>query len=352
MQGSYVSAALYRGLVNAKLLQRHAAQLEAARRESQDASRVKSEFLANMSHEIRTPMTAVIGYADLLLDPSLDASERINHVQTIRRNGEHLMALVDDILDVSKIEAGKMTVERIATSPNRVIFDVVSLMRVRAVEKRLRFDVDFITGIPETIASDPVRLKQIVVNLVGNAIKFTEKGGVRLRVRCDAHASEAPKLVVEVADTGIGMTDDQIQTLFAPFSQADASTTRRFGGSGLGLAISKRLAELLGGDVTVESSSGSGSVFRLTLPTGPLEGVPMVEHLGEAVAADAPQRVSSRVPSLPPSCRVLLAEDGYDNQVLISSFLVKAGATVTSPATAARRSRRHATHRERERRMT
>ena len=296
--------------------------------ESVEASRVKSEFLANMSHEIRTPMTAVIGYADLLLDPSLGASERVNHLQTIRRNGEHLMTVINDILDVSKIEAGKMTVESIPISPSQVIVDVASLMRVRAVAKNLSFEIRYQGAIPETIVSDPTRLKQIVTNFVGNAIKFTESGTIRILVRCDEPESPAPMLVVDVTDTGIGMTDAQMQRLFQSFSQADASTTRKFGGSGLGLLISKRLAGLLGGDIAVESALGRGSVFRVTIPTGPLTGVQMVEGLAEAGIADTPAQETRRVASLPPSCRVLLAEDGYDNQVLVSTYLIKAGATV------------------------
>jgi signal transduction histidine kinase/CheY-like chemotaxis protein len=327
-QGGYAHAAFFQSLLSTKLLERQAVELEAARLESVEASRVKSEFLANMSHEIRTPMTAVIGYADLLLDPSLGASERVNHLQTIRRNGEHLMTVIDDILDVSKIEAGKMTVEMIPSSPSQVIVDVASLMRVRAVAKHLAFEIRYQGAIPETILSDPTRLKQIVMNFVGNAIKFTETGTIRILVRCDEPDSPAPRLVIDVADTGIGMTEAQMQRLFQSFSQADASTTRKFGGSGLGLLISKRLAVLLGGDITVESALGRGSVFRVCIPTGPLTGIAMVDGLAEAGLTDNPAQSIRRVASLPPSCRVLLAEDGYDNQVLVSTYLVKAGATV------------------------
>ncbi len=328
VQGGYAHASFFQALVTTKLLQRQATELEAARVESVEASRVKSEFLANMSHEIRTPMTAVIGYADLLLDPSLGASERVNHLQTIRRNGEHLMTVINDILDVSKIEAGKMTVESIPISPSQVIVDVASLMRVRAVAKNLSFEIRYQGAIPETIVSDPTRLKQIVTNFIGNAIKFTESGTIRILVRCDEPDSPAPKLVIDVTDTGIGMTDAQLQRLFQSFSQADASTTRKFGGSGLGLLISKRLAGLLGGDIAVESALGRGSVFRVSIPTGPLVGVQMVEGLAEAGITDTPAQETRRVASLPPSCRVLLAEDGYDNQVLVSTYLIKAGATV------------------------
>jgi signal transduction histidine kinase/CheY-like chemotaxis protein len=328
VQGGLVNASFTRALASTRLLERQARDLETARLESLEASRVKSEFLANMSHEIRTPMTAVIGYADLLLDPSIGAGERVNHVQTIRRNGEHLMSLVNDILDISKIEAGKMMVESLPTAPRQVVADVASLMRVRAAEKGLAFDVEFEGAIPETIQSDPTRLRQIVMNLVSNAIKFTDKGGVRTVVRCAPPTAADPRLVIEVADTGIGMTDEEARKLFTAFAQADASTTRRFGGSGLGLAISKRLAGLLGGDIEAQSAPGCGSCFRIKVSTGSLAGVPMVSEPAES-GLPAPSKPSlRRVPSLPPSCRVLLAEDGHDNQVLISAFLVKGGATV------------------------
>jgi signal transduction histidine kinase/CheY-like chemotaxis protein/HPt (histidine-containing phosphotransfer) domain-containing protein len=329
IQAGYTHASTMQSLVGTKLLQRHTIELDAARLESIEANRAKSEFLANMSHEIRTPMAAVIGYADLLLDPQLGPSERVNHVQVIRRNGEHLMSLVNDILDLSKIEAGKMTVENIATSPLQIIVEVASLMRVRAVEKRLLFEMACIGTIPDTIQSDPTRLKQVVMNLVGNAIKFTEKGGVRLAVQCDQADPANPRLVVEVVDSGVGMSPEQMGRVFESFAQADASTTRRFGGSGLGLVISKRLADLLGGTIDVESALGRGSVFRLSVPTGPLAGVTMVSDFTEATTADRPSPSPVRhVPNLGSSSRVLLAEDGVDNQVLVSAFLIKAGATV------------------------
>ncbi|MGH7436902.1 MAG: ATP-binding protein [Polyangiaceae bacterium] len=329
-QGGIVSEAFTRGLVNTRLLERQASDLDAARIESLEASRVKSEFLANMSHEIRTPMSAVIGYADLLLDPSIGASDRVNHVQTIRRNGEHLLTVVNDILDISKIEAGRMSVESIPTSPHQVVAEVASLMRVRAVEKKLSFDVEYRGDVPRTIQSDPTRLRQIVTNLAGNAVKFTDRGGVRVTVRCDRADAASPKLVVEVADTGVGIAEAEMSKVFDVFTQADPSTTRKFGGSGLGLAISKRLANLLGGDVVAESTPGTGSVFRVSVATGSLEGVAMVDGAAASEAAlPAAQPLQPSAPAaLPPGCRVLLAEDGYDNQVLISAFLVRAGAEV------------------------
>jgi signal transduction histidine kinase/DNA-binding response OmpR family regulator len=328
IQATHAHAAFYSSLVKAKFMERQAVELDEARRDSLDANRAKSAFLANMSHEIRTPMAAVIGYADLLLEPTLGPSDRVNYVQTIRRNAEHLLTLVNDILDISKIEAGKMTVESIATSPSQTIVEVASLMRVRAVEKNLALDVEYQGPIPERIQSDPTRLRQILVNFVGNAVKFTDKGRVRVRVRCERPESADPRLAIEVSDTGIGMTREEIDKLFTAFTQADASTTRRFGGSGLGLVISKRLAELLGGEIDVESTVGRGSLFRLTVPTGPLVGVKMVEGRLEAGMGDGPARTVRHVPSLPAPCSVLLAEDGHDNQVLIKTFLVAAGATV------------------------
>ena len=328
VQGKYGNELLVSALTNAHLLEGHARDLDAAREASVLASRTKSEFLANMSHEIRTPMTAVIGYSDLLLDPALDASDRVNYVQTIRRNGEHLLTLINDILDLSKIEAGKMSLERIATSPAQVLVDVASLMRVRAVEKGLSFEVRYIGAIPETISSDPTRLRQIVMNFVGNAIKFTERGSVRIIAQCSGLDSSEPQLSIDVVDTGLGMTPEQIASLFVAFTQADASTTRRFGGTGLGLVISRRLAQLLGGDITVESTLGKGTTFRLSLPTGSLANVKMITGLSEA---GVPDTSLPRVPMLVDKLarvRVLLAEDGHDNQVLIATYLRKAGAEV------------------------
>jgi signal transduction histidine kinase/CheY-like chemotaxis protein len=328
VQASHAHASFFQGLLREKLLERQAAELDAARRESLEASRAKSEFLANMSHEIRTPMAAVMGYADLLLDPRVAPTERVNHIQTIRRNGEHLLSLVNDILDISKIEAGKMQVEAIATSVGHVVAEVASLMRVRATDKNLAFEIEYRGVIPETMQSDPTRLKQILLNLVSNAIKFTEAGSVRIVVRCNEPESAHPELRVDVADTGIGMTPEQARRVFAPFSQGDSSTTRRFGGSGLGLVISRRLANLLGGDITVESMPMHGSVFQLTLPAGQVSGVMAMPALRTPIEGMAPASAPRHVASLPASCRVLLAEDGHDNQVLISTFLTKAGATV------------------------
>jgi signal transduction histidine kinase/DNA-binding response OmpR family regulator len=306
------------------------AKLELSYVEANQASRARSEFLANMSHEIRTPMTAVIGYADLLLEPSTTPREQLSYAQTIRRNGRHLLSLLNDILDLSKIESGKMTVESVLCEPTQMILDVVSLMRVRAAEKFLSFGVEYQTPIPQFIHGDPTRFRQVVTNLVGNAIKFTQRGGVRILLRLDQPHSDNPRLSVEVADTGIGMTGDEMATLFKPFVQADSSTTRRFGGTGLGLAISQRLAGMMGGVITVQSTPGQGSSFTFSVDTGPLAGVAMVSSQPEIVVSDPPEslRIARSRPRLG-TCSVLLAEDGADNRLLISSMLRGEGAQVS-----------------------
>jgi PAS domain S-box-containing protein len=304
-------------------------ELRRAKEAAEAVNESKSAFLANVSHEIRTPMTAILGYTDLLTDPDLSASERADYLTTIRRNGDHLLAIVNDVLDLSKIEAGKMTVERIASSPPVLVAEVATMMHPRAIHKGLTLDVAYRRPIPETIQADPTRLRQILINLIGNAIKFTETGGVRLEISMEAASPPArPQLRFDVIDTGLGLTAEQQEALFLPFTQADSSTTRRFGGTGLGLTISKRLAQMLGGDITVSSVPDKGSMFTLRVDTGPLEGVAMLDDPAEAVR-QAAAVVPSREEHIRLSGRVLLAEDGPDNQRLIAFYLRKAGADVT-----------------------
>jgi len=298
------------------------------------ASRAKSEFLANMSHEIRTPMTSILGNASLLdaeeRDPgALSPQRRREAIETIRRNGEHLLAILNDILELSKLDAGWASIEPSACSTVRVIEDVASLMRVRAEEKRLRFVVEHESPLPRCVMTDPVRMRQILVNLVGNAVKFTRRGGVTIR---HWYAPEpSPRVCVDVIDTGEGVSREQASSIFEPFQQADGSTSRRFGGVGLGLPICKRLAQALGGEITLKSAPGEGSRFRLTLPVGvEVEQVELLHDVHESAAGratrshpDAQQGAGLH------GVRILVAEDGRDNQRLISHLLRSAGAEVS-----------------------
>jgi signal transduction histidine kinase/DNA-binding response OmpR family regulator len=308
-------------------------ELKAARLAAEDANRAKDKFLANMSHEIRTPMTAILGYAELLLEPAQTLSDRHDSTQAIRRNARHLLELINDILDISKIEAGAMTVERVRFDLPLWIGEVASLLRPRIREKGLDFRIEFDGAIPRTITSDPLRLKQILVNMLGNAVKFTESGSIMLRVgleggRGTGGATAAERIRFDVIDTGIGMSDEQASRLFRPFTQADASTTRRFGGTGLGLSISKHLANLLGGDVTVATRPGAGSTFSVRIDPGRLDGVPLLPGLTEGNLS-MPLADPAAAPEVRLSGRILLAEDGIDNQRLIALHLRRAGAEVT-----------------------
>jgi len=294
---------------------------------AEQTTRIKTEFLANVSHEIRTPMTAILGFTEVLLEDAGRADAppaTLDALRTIQRNGDYLLALLNDILDLSKIESGRLEVERVTFSPVAVVRDVERLMRVRAETKGVQFHLDFDGAVPAHAQGDPTRVRQILINLVGNAIKFTEIGEVRLRVRLRDEPAPA-HLRFEVADTGIGITQAERTKLFRPFGQADSSTTRRYGGTGLGLTISKRLTDLLDGTIEVESEPGHGTVFRVEIPAGDLQGV--ARH---APAPPEPEPPSELVDDLQPrlSGRVLLVEDGLDNQRLIELLLGKLGLEV------------------------
>jgi PAS domain S-box-containing protein len=300
----------------------------------------KSTFLANMSHEIRSPMTAILGFAEILGNsiggcckctdkqtcPTCEQNKE--SVRIIYRNGEHLLGLINDILDLSKIEAGKMPVEHVACKPVQIVEETASLMRVLAIEKGLSLDIRYEFPLPDTIISDPVRVRQVLVNLVNNAVKFCSAGGIHITVRCIQNSKPGQvSLAFEVQDTGIGMTTEQIGKLFQSFTQADPSTTRKYGGSGLGLVISQRLAEALGGDIKVVSQLGRGSTFIFTMDTTLPQSTRMLADLASA-ASTVHQSQLPAANTMKLSGSVLLAEDGPDNQRLIATIIRNAGAKI------------------------
>ena len=311
-----------------RLLEEETARANTLAQHAELANAAKSEFLANMSHEIRTPMTAILGFADILTG-SLPLGESRDAAVTIKQNGDYLLGIINDILDLSKIEAGHTVVERELCSPWQILQEVVSLMQVRSTAKNLALRVQCDGQIPETILSDPIRLRQILINLTGNAIKFTEVGQVTLAVRLLRMPRSTPQLLFDVTDSGIGISAEQVTRLFKPFSQLDSSATRKHGGTGLGLAISKRLARELGGDIVVSSVPGQGSTFTVTIDPGPLDPTRMItHHAPKDVPGRAPPSEQTAAPVSLAGCRVLLAEDGLDNQRLIAFLLRKAGADV------------------------
>ncbi|MFK7740576.1 MAG: ATP-binding protein [Planctomycetota bacterium] len=314
-------------------------ELRQAKELAEQASRAKTEFLANMSHEIRTPMTAILGFTEMLIaETSAPASLRA--LRTIQRNGDNLLSLMNDILDLAKVEAGKFRCEQQSIALDQILADVVQLLWSQAQAKTLALEVVYETSIPRLIRTDGTRMRQVLVNLVSNALKFTECGGVTIRVRYEATGSGGA-VQLSVEDTGIGMSNEQLKRVFDPFEQADLSTTRQYGGTGLGLTICQRLAELLGGEITASSSQGRGSSFRFRFAAPAVGGsslwrpdqVARPDDPGQAArdpaskgaAASVPPRAGNRLAG----SYILLAEDGADNQRLLSHMLRKSGVNVS-----------------------
>lgn len=313
---------------NARRLEQEIERLRQAKALDEAASSAKDQFLAHMSHEIRTPMTSILGFADVLMEPDHSCAERREALQTIRRNASHLFELINNVLDLSKIQAGQMSVERLSCDLPELVQAAISLTRQALHDKKLSFRVVTDDPIPQQIRTDPLRLRQILVNLIANAARFTERGGVELRISCRRTGSDGNNATMRfaVTDTGIGMTSEQVARLFHPFAQADESTARRFGGTGLGLAISKSLAGLLGGDIIVTSKLNSGSTFTVEIDGGCIAGAVMIDALPDDQLASPSDAESQR--SSPLRGRVLLVEDGTDNQRLISLRLRHAGVSV------------------------
>lgn len=316
-----------------RLVEERTAELEHAQQRAQGANEAKSRFLASMSHEIRTPMTAIVGYAELLRDARRDGLkiDIDTALETMTHNATQLLTIVDDILDVSKVEEGRMDIERMAMNPLRLARDVIDLMTPKAQGKNLELRLSIDTPVPASIVSDPTRLRQILINLVSNAVKFTKQGSVSLHL---AHDADNEQLRWIVRDTGVGMSPDQVELIqkFEAFTQADASTTRNFGGTGLGLRISSGLATLLGGSISIESEQGRGSTFTASVATG--------AEYGELLSDDAAEQ-RQREPLLVSdssdtdagddrdcelsSVRTLVVDDGADNRRLLVHLVESAG---------------------------
>lgn len=296
--------------------------LARASERAEAANRAKSLFLANMSHEIRTPMTAILGYTELMESPSLSDAERHRYLGIIQQNGDTLMALISDVLDLSRIEAGQVKVERQPCDLPLLMKDVLNSHMLRARDKDIDLSLRYKGEVPREILTDALRLRQVLSNLVGNAIKFTDEGGVEVRVRWEDGLQ--PCLHVDIADTGIGIPATALPYLFEPFSQVDDSHTRRFGGSGLGLAIARQLVRSLGGDIEVRSQPGVGSVFQVHIQAF------ASEHSVRVQPADAlaSEQKSQRLPAIRASGHVLVVDDNQVNRMLVARVLTNAGFTV------------------------
>jgi len=290
-----------------QLIQQYAHEIELLNRAVERATRAKSAFLANMSHEIRTPMNAILGMAELLGESQLTPDQR-RYVETFQRAGSNLLTLINDILDLSKVESGRLALERIPFDLHDVVGRAVELIRIKASDKGLTVASEIRPGVPRYLVGDPMRLRQIIINLLGNSLKFTETGALTVRIDLDQQSSDTASLRFAISDTGIGIPADKLDRIFENFTQADDSTASRYGGTGLGLSISKEFVELMHGRIWVESIVGQGSTFLFTAEFGIAAQPVATESIGSTT-----QKVQA--------CRILLADDSEDNRFLVRAYL-------------------------------
>ena len=307
-------------------LEKKEVELHKSKLAAEEANQAKSSFLANMSHEIRSPMNAILGFTEILKRGYVkNEKESLRYLNTIHSSGKNLLELINDILDLSKVESGRLEIENVTVEPYSIIYEVLQMMDVKAKEKGLSLGFVAEGALPKEIRTDPVRLRQIIFNLVGNAIKFTDKG--RITVTC-SYRTPGSLLVVDVSDSGIGISETAIKNIFDPFVQADSSITRRFGGTGLGLAISRKFALAMGGDLTATSEPGKGSTFSVALPVGGDLNKTVFLQPDEVAAIQQDTRSDGRIRWQFPPARILVVDDGEENRELVRLLLCEAGLSV------------------------